>query len=183
MWQDRMQQFVRKHPFTVFILGGGQVSILIGTFCVFLGETLFSSYDQVVTASSTVNDLLYILAQRQVIPTNYQGIYTLCYRCIGSLLGSSTMASLGVGSLSHFHLRMHVCGGAGKSITIFYHTFHLFPSTGHVSGSEGPSPSSRSSTVPISVKKTRVKQKLSDEDVWEWPDAKIIGMHMGLVHL
>ena len=31
--------------------------------------------------------------------------------------------------------------------------------------------------IPVSVKRTRAKRRKSDEDVWEWPDNKIIGMH------
>ena len=71
-----------------------------------------------VTALSTVDDLLYILTQRRIIPVTYQGIYTLCYGRPKSLLGASTMASLGVGSLSHFYLRTRVCGGAGRFFVI-----------------------------------------------------------------
>lgn len=41
---------------------------------------------------------------------------TLSYGRIGSLQESSTMASLGAGSLSHFHLWVRVCGGEGKLV-------------------------------------------------------------------
>ena len=67
-----------------------------------------------VTASSTVNDIMRVLVQRQIIPANYGGIYTLSYARVGSLQELSTMASLRAGSLSHFHLRACVRGGARK---------------------------------------------------------------------
>ena len=122
-----MRQLAHKQPFTVFVLGGSQVSIPISTFCVFLSGTPFSFYGQVVTALSTVEDILHILVQRQIIPADYRGVCTLSYGRIGSLLGQSTMASLGVGSLSHFCLRTHVHGGAGKFLSMFYHMFYLLP--------------------------------------------------------
>jgi hypothetical protein len=92
------------------------------------------------------------------------------------------MVSLGAGSLSHFYLRTRICGGAGKSLIIFYHmfTYHLF--IGHAPRPGESFQSSGSLAVPMSVKKTRAKRKLSDEDVWEWTDARIIGMHTELVH-
>ena len=52
---------------------------------------------------------------------------------------------------------------------------------GHISGSRGSSTLSENSAVPISVKKTRPKRQLSDEDIWEWTDAKIIGTCTELV--
>ena len=120
MRHDRMQWFVNEHPFTVFVLGAGQVSILIGTFYILLSRELFSCHNSVVTASSTVDNLLYVLVQRQVIPAN-GGAYMLCYGRIGSLSGSSTMAALGAGSLSHFHFRICVCGGTGKFLVPLCH--------------------------------------------------------------
>lgn len=67
-----------------------------------------------VTASSTVDDLMYALVQRQVIPFDCGAVHMLSYARVGSLRGSVTMASLGAGSLSHFHLRARVCGGPRK---------------------------------------------------------------------
>ena len=67
-----------------------------------------------VTASSTVNDIMHVLVQRQIIPADYGSIYTLSYAHVGLLWELSTMASLRAGSLSHFHLRACVCGGACK---------------------------------------------------------------------
>ena len=130
-----------------------------------LSRILFSPRDQVVVASSTIDDILRVLARHQIISPDYQGVHTLCCGRIGPLSGSSTMASLGVGSLSHFSLRTRVHGGAG-----------------HTLGSGRSSQSSGSSIVPMSAKKMRAKRKLSDEDVWEWTDAKIIGTHVGLTH-
>lgn len=132
--------------------------------------------------SSTVEDVLCILAQRQIIPANYWGIYTLCYGRVGSLLGSSTMASLGAGSLSHFYLRTRVCGGAGRFLGMFYHGPYLHSFVGHVPESRESSQSSESLAIPMSVKKTRKKRTQSDEDVWEWTDARIIGTYVELVH-
>ncbi|KAF9650218.1 hypothetical protein BDM02DRAFT_3127854 [Thelephora ganbajun] len=73
---------------------------------------LFSSCNKVVTASSTIDDLMDNLVQCQVIPADYHDVYTLSYHCVGLLWGSSTIASLGAGSLSHFYLQTCVCGGA-----------------------------------------------------------------------
>lgn len=41
---------------------------------------------------------------------------------------------------------------------------------------------SESSAVPMLVKKTCAKQRLSDEDFWGWTDTKIIGKCAGLVY-
>ena len=53
--------------------------------------------------------------------------------------------------------------------------YYLF--VGRVPRPGGSSQSSRSLGVPMSVKKTCAKRTLSDEAVWEWTDAKIIGMY------
>ena len=100
-----------------------------------------------------------VLVKRRVIPADFYDICTLSYGRVGSLRGSSTVVSLGATSLSHFHLRVRVCGGAGPSK----------PSEGLV--------------VPMSVKRTRPKRKGSDEDVWEFPDTKIIGMYIHLARI
>ena len=133
-----------------------------------------------VTALSTAEDILHILVQRQIIPADYWGIYMLSYGRIGSLLGQSTMASLGVGSLSHFCLRTHVYGGAGKFLSMFYHMFYLLPFCRTCARIRRIISVIGSLAVPMSVKKTRAKRTLSDEDVWEWTDAKIIGMYIEL---
>ena len=80
----------------------------------FFVRIVFSPHSKVVTASSTVNDIMRVLVQHQIIPANYGGIYTLSYARVGSLRELSTMASLRAGSLSHFHLRACVRGGACK---------------------------------------------------------------------
>jgi hypothetical protein len=97
-----------------------------------------------------------ILTKRRVIPANFCDVYTLSYGRVGLLRGSSTLASLGATSLSHFYLRTRVCGGARSSL----------PSGGPV--------------APISAKDTRPKRRGSDEDVWDYPDVKIIGIPLDL---
>lgn len=62
-----------------------------------------------------------------------------------------------------------------SDLSYFIMTFTHPPNAGRTSGSRKSSSSSGSSSVPISAKKTRQKRWLSDEDVWEWPDSKIIG--------
>ena len=58
------------------------------------------------------------------------------------------------------------------------------PYPGHDSSMSGGSfPSSGDSIVPMSVKQTRPKRRKSDEDVWDWPDAKIIRTYFNLVHV
>ena len=153
MRHDQIQRFINEHPFTVFILGGDRVSIPIGMFCILLSGELFSLCNLVVTALSMVDDLLYVLAQHRVIPAN-GGAYALCYSCFGSLSGSSTMASLGVGSLLHFHLRTHVYSGTGKFLIIFFIHFIYLLGAGRTLESRGLSTLSESLAVPISVKKT-----------------------------
>lgn len=64
---------------------------------------------------------------------------------------------------------------------LYFVMTHLFSLIGHVPGL-GESSSSGNPAVPMSVKKTRAKRKLSDEEVWEWADAKIIGMYVELTH-
>lgn len=48
------------------------------------------------------------------------------------------------------------------------------------SASDGTSLSSGNSAVPVSAKSTRPKRVKSDEDVWNFPDTKIIGIQLGL---
>lgn len=55
-----------------------------------------------------------VLVRRRVIPISYHGIYVLGHGRVGSLWGLSTVASLGAGPLSHFYLRICVCGGTRK---------------------------------------------------------------------
>lgn len=74
----------------------------------------FLQHSLVVTASSTINDVMSILTYQQLIPVDYHGIYTLSYGRTSLLCGSSTMVSLGIGSLSHLYLRICVYGGASK---------------------------------------------------------------------
>lgn len=78
----------------------------------------FSSPNEVVTALSTIDDLMDVLVQRRVIPADYRSIYTLGYGRSGPLWGSSMIASVGAGSLLHFHLRVCVCGGTGELFPI-----------------------------------------------------------------
>ena len=109
-----MRRIFNENPFTVFVLGASQVSIPIGTFHAVLCRVQSSRYDPVVTASSTVNDIMSILVFRRVIPVDYCGIYILSYGRVGSLPESATMGSLGIRSLWHLYLRVRVRGGAGK---------------------------------------------------------------------
>jgi hypothetical protein len=53
----------------------------------------------------------------------------------------------------------------------------------HTSMSGGSFPLSGDSVVPMSVKQTRPKRRKSDEDVWDWPDAKIIRTYLDPVHV
>ena len=77
-----------------------------------------------------------------------------------------------------------------QNSSMWWYTFSLdfiirfiYPlGAGHALGSRGSSTPSESSAVPISVKKTHPKWQRSDEDVWEWTDAKIIGMSTELVN-
>ena len=124
MRPDRMRQLVDECPFTVFVLTGHQVSIPISTPLLLHIKHSYSYNIPVVTSSSTVNDLMHVLVWQQIIPTEYSDVYGLGCGHTGSLLGSSTMKSLGVGSLSTFHLRVFVRGGAGKQLVIFYYDFY-----------------------------------------------------------
>ena len=112
MRKDRFQKFLNEHPFTIFILGVGRVSIPVGLLRIHYLWNAFLEHPPVVTASSTVDDVMSILTHRQLIPVDYHGIYVLSYNHISLLCGSSTMASLGAGSLSHLYLRTCIYGGA-----------------------------------------------------------------------
>ena len=114
MQQDRVQRFLNEKPYTVFVLGAGQTSISVGSLRAFISRMLFSSQCKVVTPSLTINNIMDILVQHQVIPTDYHDVYTLGYGHVGLLQGSLMIASLGAGSLSHFYLRTCVCGGASR---------------------------------------------------------------------
>jgi len=71
---------------------------------------------------------------------------------------------------------VHV-SGLSRSVASLFNP----PYTGHdPSTSGGLSSSSGSSIVPVSVKQTRQKRTKSDEDVWDWPDAKIIRTNLDL---
>ena len=120
MRQDRVHRFLNEQPFTVFVLGASQVSVPIGTLWTLFSKTLISSRNEVVTTSSTIDDLMDTLVQCRVIPADYHGIYGLGYGRSGQLWGSSTIESLGAGLLSHFYLRVRVCGGTGKLFPIFW---------------------------------------------------------------
>ena len=124
MQQDQIQKFVNKQPFTVFVLGAGQTSVPIGVSQTFLSNTLFSSQNVATTAMLTVEDLMDVLVHQRVIPAIYCDVYMLSYGCVGPLRGSSVLGSLGVGSLSHFTLRAHVCGGVGELFLSLCYPFH-----------------------------------------------------------
>ena len=53
---------------------------------------------------------------------------------------------------------------------------------GYAPTSGGSSSSLETLVVPTSVKRTRAKRRKSDEEVWEWPDNKIIGMYRTRLH-
>ena len=102
---DWVQRFLNEKPFMVFVLSAGQTSIPVGALRAFISRMLFSSQCKVVTPSLMINNIMEILVQHWVIPTDYHDVYTLGYGCVGLLQGSLMIVSLGAGPLSHFYLR------------------------------------------------------------------------------
>jgi hypothetical protein len=114
---DRLKRLIRCETKTAFVLGAYQHSVPICMypcwFCVQVAHLI--DHNLVITAETTANMVLETLWLRGYLPGTYQTTHLLFASGCRPLAGTDRMGDVGIGSLSHLHLRMRCPGGASHS--------------------------------------------------------------------
>ncbi|KAF7986747.1 hypothetical protein HWV62_20320 [Athelia sp. TMB] len=183
MRMDRYKRLVEGGTFTMFVQGAGSSTIPL-----------------VVNKNTTTTEIMEILAQRRLIPSNFHEDYLLasCKSQKYRIPGWETMGQLGIGSLGHLHLRVKLLGGSSNPSTPnrrkrapHFDEDDDFESSPPAASGSSPSKNTRSQTgsksskpvvleSPKKRRKTEGEKALPDVDVWHLPDQEIIGVHLGL---
>lgn len=117
---DRFQRLVKDEYMTIFVLGADKRSIPIGMSlhnsyldCTLLITSIY--INTVVSMFSTADELLDRLRSRKYLPSHQSstsGVTSLYMHGRHlAIQGHETMASIGVGSLSHLLIRTRLIGG------------------------------------------------------------------------
>ncbi|KAK6997448.1 hypothetical protein R3P38DRAFT_1887871 [Favolaschia claudopus] len=171
MRKDRLAKLVKADLFTIFVLGTGRTSMPI-----------------IVSKSTTAAEVLETIWLRGYLPTNYHVSHMLATlgRSPKLLVGSATMAQLGIGALSHLQLRIRLPGGSNSDSDSDASPRTPEPSSSRRNFTDSPSKNTRSQTkiarddVPV-VQSPPKPRKAKDKDVektdkavWHLTDDEII---------
>lgn len=119
MSSDRYKRLIKENTFTMFVQGAGARTVPLCKFFHVARSTCKANirYDiKVVNENTTTTEIMETLARRQLIPSKYHEDYllALCKSPRYRIPGWETMSQLGIGSLSHLHLRVQLLGGSSE---------------------------------------------------------------------
>jgi hypothetical protein len=115
MSQRRLDRTCGKRQFTIFVVGASHRPLPIGEQLIFIYLLGSISYTLVVTNYTTAREIYSHISKLGLAPTNPVYFYFIFDR--RRVLWTDSVGSLGLGPLSHLHLRLRVSGGAPQGMT------------------------------------------------------------------
>jgi len=172
MRHDRFGRLVNQGYFTIFVLGVSDKSVPIRECCANAYIVPWFSLPLVVTARTTIDDILITLQNNGLFhPTDIgYALYTATSR-FRQLTGTTTLGDLRAGPQTHFHLRYLLLGGVSMylrmsiiyPVVILMHTLGriISDSDGEIAASSGRPARSKVATIKITDPSNRSALALS----------------------